>query len=167
MDDGWPLFGVVHIVYLWLTHGWFPATIRPLLFQYWTSLLTCFKLNQMLILNIFCAYNQFEHLLARAFIVAHMAQHHLEHFYILIAILLKLIFFLHFLHSTFDPCILWGGVVFFLFLPCLKLAECTCKQGDKFWENLAFGSFGDISSRGSNSQILGNFSHIHLFVEDV
>jgi hypothetical protein len=60
----------------------------------------------MLILHIFCAYDQFEHLLARAFIVAHMAQHHLEHFYILIAILLKLLYFLLFLHSTFDPCIL-------------------------------------------------------------
>jgi hypothetical protein len=59
------------------------------------------------------------------------------------------------------------GVVFFLFLPCLKLVEYTCQQGDKFWENLAFGSFGENSSRGSNSQILGNFSHIHLFVEDV
>jgi hypothetical protein len=45
----------------------------------------------MLILHIFCAYDQFEHLLARAFIVAHMAQHDLEHFYILIAILLKLL----------------------------------------------------------------------------
>jgi hypothetical protein len=34
----------------------------------------------MLTLHISCAYDQFEHLLARAFIVAHLAQHHLEHF---------------------------------------------------------------------------------------
>jgi hypothetical protein len=41
-----------------------------------------------------CAYDQFEHLLARAFIAAHIAQHHLEHFYTLTAILLKLLHFL-------------------------------------------------------------------------
>jgi hypothetical protein len=67
----------------------------------------------MLILHISYAYDQFEHMSARAFIVAHIAQHHLEHFYTLIVILVKL---LHFLHSLFDPCILLGGVCFFLFL---------------------------------------------------
>jgi hypothetical protein len=60
----------------------------------------------MFTLHISCAYDQFEHLLARAFIAAHIAQHHLEHFYTLIAILLKLPHPLHFLHSLFDPCIL-------------------------------------------------------------
>ena len=34
----------------------------------------------MLTLHISCAYAQFEHLLARAFIAAHLAQHRLEHF---------------------------------------------------------------------------------------
>jgi hypothetical protein len=36
-------------------------------------------------------------MLAHAFIVAHLAQHHLEYFYTLIGILLKLLHFLHFL----------------------------------------------------------------------
>jgi hypothetical protein len=34
----------------------------------------------MLTLHITCAYDQFENLLAPAFIAAHLAQHHLEHF---------------------------------------------------------------------------------------
>ncbi len=50
----------------------------------------------MLTLHISCAYDQFERLLARAFIAAHIAQHHLEHFYTLTGILLKLLHFLHF-----------------------------------------------------------------------
>jgi hypothetical protein len=58
-------------------------------------------------------------LLARVFIVARIAQHHLEHFYTLHAILLKLLHFLHFLHSLFDPCIPSGGINFFLLSPCL------------------------------------------------
>jgi hypothetical protein len=37
-------------------------------------------MNQMLILHIYYAYNQFDHLLAHAFIDAHIAQHHLEPF---------------------------------------------------------------------------------------
>jgi hypothetical protein len=51
----------------------------------------------MLTLHISCAYDQFEHLLACAFIAAHLAQHHLEHFYTLTGILLKLLHFLHIL----------------------------------------------------------------------
>jgi hypothetical protein len=82
-----------------------------------TSHLTCLKVNQMHYIS--CAYDQFEHLLARAFIAKHIAQHHIEHLYTLTAILFKL------LHSPFDPCILSGGVAFFLF-PCLALAERTC-----------------------------------------
>jgi hypothetical protein len=53
----------------------------------------------MLTLHIPCAYDQFEHLLARALYVAHIAQHHLEHFYTLTGILLKFGHFLYFLLS--------------------------------------------------------------------
>jgi hypothetical protein len=53
----------------------------------------------MLTLHISYAYDQFELLLACAFIVAHIAQHHLEHFYTLTGILLELLYFLHFLLS--------------------------------------------------------------------
>jgi hypothetical protein len=42
--------------------------------------LKCLKLNQNTYTSHTCAYDQFEHLLARAFIDAHLAQHHLEHF---------------------------------------------------------------------------------------
>jgi hypothetical protein len=69
----------------------------------------------MLILYKECAYDQFEHLLARAFISTHIAHHHLEHFYNLIAILLKLLHFLHFLHPSLDPCIFSGGLFSFSF----------------------------------------------------
>jgi hypothetical protein len=73
----------------------------------------------MLTLHISCAYDHFEHMIARAFIATHITQNHLEHFYNLLAILLKLLRFLHFMHSPFDPCIPSGGVGFFLLLPCL------------------------------------------------
>jgi hypothetical protein len=56
---------------------------------------TCLKLIQMLGLYISCAYDQFEHMLAHAYITTHIAQHHLEYFYIFVAILLKLLYFLH------------------------------------------------------------------------
>jgi hypothetical protein len=68
----------------------------------------------MLTLHIYCAYDQLEHMIAHAFIAAHITQHHLEHFYNLLAILLKLLHFLHFMHSPFDPCIPSGAVGFFL-----------------------------------------------------
>jgi hypothetical protein len=68
----------------------------------------------MLNFHISCAYYQFEHLLARAFIAAHIAQHHLEHLHTLTVIFLKLLHFLHFMHSPFDPYILSGGLAFFL-----------------------------------------------------
>jgi hypothetical protein len=42
----------------------------------------------MLTLQISCAYDQFEYLLACAFIAAHIAQHHLEHLYTLMGIVL-------------------------------------------------------------------------------
>jgi low temperature requirement protein LtrA len=56
---------------------------------------TFLKLIQMLGLYVSCAYDQFEHLLAHAYITTHIAQHHLEYFHILIAILLKLLYFPH------------------------------------------------------------------------
>jgi hypothetical protein len=61
----------------------------------------------MLTLHISCVYNQFEHLLARAFIAAQRAQHHLEHFYTLTGILLKVLYFSSLLHF----CIFLGGVL--------------------------------------------------------
>jgi hypothetical protein len=53
----------------------------------------------MLTFYISYAYDQFERLLARTLIVAHIAQHHLEHFYIMTGIILKLLHSLHFLLS--------------------------------------------------------------------
>jgi hypothetical protein len=50
---------------------------------------------KMLIIHTSCTYDQFEHLLASAFVVAHIAQHHLEHLYTLFAILMKLLHSLH------------------------------------------------------------------------
>jgi hypothetical protein len=50
---------------------------------------------KMLILHTSCTYDQFEHMLARAFAVARIAQHHLEHLYTLVAILMKLLHSLH------------------------------------------------------------------------
>jgi hypothetical protein len=91
----------------------------------------------MLILHIYCVYDQFEHLQARAFIVAHIAQHHLEHFYTLIGILLKVMYSLHFLLSLLHLCIFLeeiscrGGV--FCFYPCLWLDKSICNKGEKFW----------------------------------
>jgi hypothetical protein len=46
-----------------------------------------------------CTSDQFEHLLACAFIAAHITHHHLEHFCALTGILLKLLHSLHFLLS--------------------------------------------------------------------
>jgi hypothetical protein len=51
----------------------------------------------MLTLHISYAYDQFEHLIAHAFITVHIAHHHLEHFYTMTGILVKL---LHFPFST-------------------------------------------------------------------
>jgi hypothetical protein len=83
----------------------------------------------MLTLHISCAYDQFEHFLARASIVAHIAQHHLEHFYTQISILLMLLHFLlsfAFLHFLRGNALVKGE---FLFLPLFVLDESTCQQG--------------------------------------
>jgi hypothetical protein len=42
--------------------------------------------SKLLTLHISCAYDQFWHLLARAFITTHIAKHHLDHFYTLTGI---------------------------------------------------------------------------------
>jgi hypothetical protein len=65
--------------------------------------------------TISCAYDQFERLLAHAFITAHIAQHHLKHFYTLSGILLKLLYSLHFLLSFLH---------FYIFL-----GEVSCRGG--------------------------------------
>jgi len=86
----------------------------------------------MLTLHISCAYAQFEHLLARAFIAAHLAHHHLEHFYTLTGILLKLMHFLYFILSVAFLFFLRGGSLVkgeFFFLPLSVLDEFTCQQG--------------------------------------
>jgi hypothetical protein len=56
----------------------------------------------MLTLHIPCAHDQFEHLLARAFLAAHIAHHHLEHFYTPTGIVLKLLNSLYFFYSLFS-----------------------------------------------------------------
>jgi hypothetical protein len=86
----------------------------------------------MLTLHISCAFDQFEYLLAHAFIVAHISQHHLEHFYNLTGIFLKHLQFLHFLlsfaflHFLRESSLVKGE---FLFLPSFVLDESTCQQG--------------------------------------
>jgi hypothetical protein len=90
------------------------------------SFLKCLKLIQMLILYISCAYDQFEHLPTHACIAVHIIPYHLEHFYTFIAILLKL---LHFLHIMLLSCISHGEIAFLrgeLMFLCLyeDFAEC-------------------------------------------
>jgi hypothetical protein len=83
----------------------------------------------LLTLHISCAYDQFEHLLARAFIAAHIAQHHLEHFYTLIGILLKFLYILlsfAFLYFLRESSLVKGE---FLFLPLFVHDESICQQG--------------------------------------
>jgi hypothetical protein len=78
----------------------------------------------------------FPFLLARVFFPAHIAQHHLEHFYNLPSILLKLLYFLHFfslLHfcPSSGSSLVKGEV---LFLPSFVLDEFTCQQGGQIFE---------------------------------
>jgi hypothetical protein len=131
----------------------------------------------MLILHISYAYDQFEHLLARAFIVACIAQHNLEHFYTILTILLKPLHLQHFLHSPFDPCIPSERVGFFhLFTPfrCLlsalvnKIERTSCHWGRI--SGMVQG--GEIFILGGKSwrcagKILGSSFHSHPFVVDV
>jgi hypothetical protein len=86
----------------------------------------------MLTLHISCAYDQCEYLLACAFFVAHIAQHHLEHFYTLTCILLKLLHFRHFSPPSCISAFIRGSYLVkgeFLFLPSFVLDESTCQQG--------------------------------------
>jgi hypothetical protein len=86
----------------------------------------------MLTVHISYAYDQFEYLLAYAFIATHIAQHHLYHFYTLTGILLKLLHFLHFLlYSAFLHFLRGSSLVKgeILFLPSFVLDESTCQPG--------------------------------------
>jgi hypothetical protein len=90
----------------------------------------------MLTLHISWTYDQFQNLLACAFIVAHIAQHHLEHFYTLTDILLKLLHSLHFLLSfSFMHFLRGGGSPVneeFLSLLLFGLDEPNCHKGSDF-----------------------------------
>jgi hypothetical protein len=89
----------------------------------------------MLTLHISCAYDQFERLLARAFIAAHIAHLHLDHFYTLTGILLKLLHFLHF-HPFLHFCIFSGRVLLSRGVSVSTLVfvldESNCQQRGKF-----------------------------------
>jgi hypothetical protein len=109
----------------------------------------------LLILHISCACDQFEHFIAHTFIAAHIAQHHLEHFYTLIGILLKLLHillsfaFLHFLRGSSRV----KGE--FLFLPLFVLDESIYQQGGEI-EIFSLLTMGEIfllwESKGRDSQ---------------
>jgi hypothetical protein len=102
----------------------------------------------MLKLHISCAYDQFEHLLACAFITAHIAQHHLEHFYTLTNILLKLLHillyvaFLHFLRRG----VLVSRASFY-FYPCLCLMSIDGQTGRAKWAGTKHGMTHSASAR--------------------
>jgi hypothetical protein len=89
----------------------------------------------MVTLHISCAYDQFECMLAYAFITAHITEHHLEHFYTLTGILLRLLHSLHFLHSLFHLCIFTlscrGGVSVSILV--YGLMSPFVNKGKKFW----------------------------------
>jgi hypothetical protein len=90
----------------------------------------------MLTLHISCAYGQLECLLVSAFIVAHIAHHHLEHFYTLTSILVKLLYFLHFSSSLLHFCIFLGGSSLISgsvsFYPCLCLMSSIVNKRERF-----------------------------------
>jgi hypothetical protein len=127
----------------------------------------------MLTLHISCAYDQFEHLLARAFIAAHLAQHHLEHFYTLTGILLKLLHFLYFLLSVAFLHFLRGSSLVegkFFFLPLFVLDEFTCQQGGEILrfpgssiKGEKFGLSGFLSSKGERCVIWSYWSLGEIF----
>jgi hypothetical protein len=72
-------------------------------------------------MSYFVSLDQFEHLLALVLIAIHTWQHHLEHLFNLIAILLKLLYMcISCIHSMF-----WGGVA----LLWANLDKCMCQQG--------------------------------------
>jgi hypothetical protein len=99
----------------------------------------------MITLHISCAYDQFEHLQALAFIATHIAQHHLEHFYTLTSILPKLLHFLHillsfaFLHFLREVLLSRGS---FCFYPCLRLMSPFAIEEQEFRDFQTFLSRG-------------------------
>jgi hypothetical protein len=83
-----------------------------------------------------CAYAQFEHLLARAFIAAHLAHHHLEHFFHsdwytpeahAFSLFHNLCCISVFSQGRFSC---QGGV--FSFYPCLCLISSLVNKGERF-----------------------------------
>jgi hypothetical protein len=88
----------------------------------------------MLTLHISCAYDQSEHLIACAFIAAHIAQHHLEHFYTFTSILMKLLHILHFLLSfAFMHFLTWSSLIkgSLCFYPHLCLMTPLVNKGER------------------------------------
>jgi hypothetical protein len=92
----------------------------------------------MLTLHISCAYDQFEWLLACAFIDAHIAPHNLEHFYTLTGIILKLPHLRHFLLA-------------FAFLHFLR-GKFSCRGG-VFLSTLVCAWWVHLSIRGRDFEI--------------
>jgi hypothetical protein len=89
--------------------------------QWWTPSYNCLKLIKNAEMPYFVSLDQFEHLLALVLIAIHTWQHHLEHLFNLIAILLKLLYMcISCIHSMF-----WGGVA----LLWANLDKCMCQQG--------------------------------------
>jgi hypothetical protein len=94
----------------------------------------------MLALHICCAYDQFEYLLARAFMATHIPQYHLVHFYTVTGILLKLLHFLH-LSSIFWLCIFSRG-------------EFSCQVGVSM-STIFCAWWVHFSTRGRDFEIFG------------
>jgi hypothetical protein len=101
-----------------------------------------------------CACDYFECLLARAFIAAHITHHHLEHFYTLTGMLLKLPLSLYFLLSILHLCIFSEGVllsrvvsvstlVYSLTSPFVDKGRYSrlMGSGECFWERFWFIDF--------------------------
>jgi hypothetical protein len=103
--------------------------------------------SKMLTLHISCTYDWFECLLACVFIVAHIAQHYLEHFYTMTGKLLKLLYFLHYYPLFCIFAFLRGNSLVkgeVLFLPSFGLDEFTCQEGGRDFEIFSLLTRGEI-----------------------
>jgi hypothetical protein len=140
------LFGVVHLVYLDWHLVNFLLTICLMLSLVVNFSFELLKTESKCLHFTSCAYNQFSHLLARAFIVAHIAQHHLEHFYTLTGIHPKLLHFIYFLLSCVFLHFLRGVLLLrgrFCFYPYLCLMSPLVNKGRDF-EIFGFLTGGDF-----------------------
>jgi hypothetical protein len=121
----------------------------------------------MLTLHISCAYDQFEWLLACAFIDAHIAPHNLEHFYTLTGIILKLPNLRHFLLAFAFLHFLRGEVLLsrgsFSFYPCLCLMSSFVNKGERFWDFQLLYQGGEIWLLGFLSSKGGEMCEFRLF----